>query len=153
MAELADALDSGSSEQYAHAGSSPVSRTKSRTLKAFGFSIVRHMCRTIVSDIADKCSCFGIIFTSKYVGRHKGDTRETRNLLQTGQMGSTQRFNNSYYVSLFSCLFRQEGRRHVTVDHIVDFGTFPCHGMLIDLLQRCRRRVSHPLHGVLVGDI
>ena len=27
MAELADALDSGSSEQYAHAGSSPVSRT------------------------------------------------------------------------------------------------------------------------------
>ena len=38
-------------------------------------------------------------------------------MLQTGQMGSTQRFNNSYYVSLFSCLFRQEGRRHVTVDH------------------------------------
>jgi hypothetical protein len=28
MAELADALDSGSSEQYVHAGSSPVSRTK-----------------------------------------------------------------------------------------------------------------------------
>ena len=27
MAELADALDSGSSEHYAHAGSSPVSRT------------------------------------------------------------------------------------------------------------------------------
>ena len=28
MAELADALDSGSSEHYAHAGSSPVIRTK-----------------------------------------------------------------------------------------------------------------------------
>ena len=28
MAELADALDSGSSEHYAHAGSSPVFRTK-----------------------------------------------------------------------------------------------------------------------------
>ena len=34
MAELADALDSGSSEQYAHAGSSPVSRTKPGVLTA-----------------------------------------------------------------------------------------------------------------------
>lgn len=136
-------MDSGSSEGSLHAGSSPVSCAKSRTLKASGFSNVRHKSRMILFDIVDKCSFFGIIFTSKYVGRHKGDTRETRNLLQTGQMGSTQRFNNSYYVSLFSCLFRQEGRRHVTVDHIVDFGTFPCHGMLIDLLQRCRRRVKY----------
>ena len=30
MAEFADALDSGSSEQYVHAGSSPVSRTRQR---------------------------------------------------------------------------------------------------------------------------
>ena len=30
MAELADALDSGSSEQYVHGGSSPLDRTKIR---------------------------------------------------------------------------------------------------------------------------
>ena len=79
MAELADALDSGSSEGSLHAGSSPVSRTKSRTLKAFGFSIVRHMCRTIVSDIADKCSCFWHHFHLKIrretQRRHEGDTK------------------------------------------------------------------------------
>ena len=37
MAELADALDSGSSEQYAHAGSSPVSRTNQKALKTLSF--------------------------------------------------------------------------------------------------------------------
>ena len=38
MAELADALDSGSSEQYVHAGSSPVSRTTKKALvKASAF--------------------------------------------------------------------------------------------------------------------
>ena len=37
MAELADALDSGSSEQYAHAGSSPVSRTKPRSERIGAF--------------------------------------------------------------------------------------------------------------------
>ena len=31
MAELADALDSGSSEGFLHAGSSPVSRTKQKS--------------------------------------------------------------------------------------------------------------------------
>ena len=35
MAELADALDSGSSEHYAHAGSSPVFRTMTSVLIAF----------------------------------------------------------------------------------------------------------------------
>ena len=35
MAELADALDSGSSEHYAHAGSSPVFRTMASVLIAF----------------------------------------------------------------------------------------------------------------------
>ena len=34
---MADALDSGSSEGFLHAGSSPVSRTASRTFKTFGF--------------------------------------------------------------------------------------------------------------------
>ena len=33
MAELADALDSGSSEGFLHAGSSPVSRTKSEIIR------------------------------------------------------------------------------------------------------------------------
>jgi hypothetical protein len=33
MAELADALDSGSSEDFLHAGSSPVSRTKEKTAR------------------------------------------------------------------------------------------------------------------------
>ena len=37
MAELADALDSGSSERFVHAGSSPVSRTKQEPLKSLGF--------------------------------------------------------------------------------------------------------------------
>ena len=37
MAELADALDSGSSVQYAHAGSSPVSRTSEKALKTLDF--------------------------------------------------------------------------------------------------------------------
>ena len=35
MAELADALDSGSSEDFLHAGSSPVSRTMASVLTAF----------------------------------------------------------------------------------------------------------------------
>ena len=35
MAELADALDSGSSEHYAHAGSSPVFRTMSIQTRAY----------------------------------------------------------------------------------------------------------------------
>lgn len=59
--------------------SSPVSRTKSRTLKAFGFSIVRHICRTIASDIADKCSYFWHHFHLKIrretQRRHEGDTK------------------------------------------------------------------------------
>jgi hypothetical protein len=37
MAELADALDSGSSEHYVHAGSSPVSRTSKKALRNQGF--------------------------------------------------------------------------------------------------------------------
>ena len=36
MAELADALDSGSSERFVHAGSSPVSRIESPNEKSFG---------------------------------------------------------------------------------------------------------------------
>ena len=39
MAELADALDSGSSEHYVHAGSSPVSRTSKKTLRNQGFLV------------------------------------------------------------------------------------------------------------------
>ena len=46
MAELADALDSGSSEDFLHAGSSPVSRTKIRTKIRLDFLIVRPICRT-----------------------------------------------------------------------------------------------------------
>ena len=37
MAELADALDSGSSEHYAHAGSSPVFRTRSSSRNGFRY--------------------------------------------------------------------------------------------------------------------
>ena len=47
MAELADALDSGSSEHYAHAGSSPVIRTTSeRTLLRSDFSLWKNQSRT-----------------------------------------------------------------------------------------------------------
>ena len=38
MAELADALDSGSSEDFLHAGSSPVSRTKAKEFPLNGSS-------------------------------------------------------------------------------------------------------------------
>ena len=39
MAELADALDSGSSEGFLHAGSSPVSRTSPSAYQALGFFV------------------------------------------------------------------------------------------------------------------
>ena len=51
MAELADALDSGSSEGFLHAGSSPVSRTKIRTKIRPDFFFVRSICRTFVNSV------------------------------------------------------------------------------------------------------
>ena len=55
MAELADALDSGSSEHYAHAGSSPVFRTKHLTLD----DTIR---------IIEGCFCFNnIVFLKKTI--------------------------------------------------------------------------------------
>ena len=47
MAELADALDSGSSEHYAHAGSSPVSRTNGLHKVQSVFSCVQRQKRLL----------------------------------------------------------------------------------------------------------
>ena len=51
MAELADALDSGSSEHYAHAGSSPVSRTNGLHKVQSVFSYALHQKRPLLGNV------------------------------------------------------------------------------------------------------
>ena len=74
MAELADALDSGSSEDFLHAGSSPVSRTKQETARNGRFlAVTRYLYRFqrfIFITFQPAVSVLCHIFKNKYDTRY-----------------------------------------------------------------------------------
>ena len=70
MAELADALDSGSSEHYAHAGSSPVFRTKPSVHKSIRFFLCRYVVMNIRTTSEQSTLCFDVFYAFGRKRRH-----------------------------------------------------------------------------------
>ena len=70
MAELADALDSGSSEHYAHAGSSPVFRTKPSVHKRTRFFLCQYVVMNIRTTSEQSTLCFDVFYAFGRKRRH-----------------------------------------------------------------------------------
>ena len=103
MAELADALDSGSSEGFLHAGSSPVSRTKTRTKIRPVFLLFVQYAERLSTPLSKYIRIYS---PERTFFRPKKPTHDTTHDTENGKSSSktmSQRFNISVFAAEIRC--------------------------------------------------